>query len=184
VTTKGAPGYQRFGELAPDVLALLRERARAVAQQPAAATQAGEEMEVLELRSRGQRFLVPLAAVEGVVELTSLATLPRPPPAVRGLVSFRGEVLVGVELALLAGGGAGGGMADLRRVVALAAEGRRLALLTESGLLARSVPLASFGAMAGQALPFVVGTDASFASLVEPAALIAYAFEGMGRSGA
>lgn len=168
-----APGYRRFLELPEHERAILRDRAR----ETAAAAKSEEQVEligVLEVESGGQLFALPLDAVEGVVELQTLAAVPRAPAVVRGLVTFRGEVLIGADLARLHG--AGTGIADLRRIVAVAGGGKRVALLTHKGLTVRLADRASFKATETQAASPVVGVDARHVALLDPAALIAQIF--------
>lgn len=157
-----------------DELAIMRERARAAARTSASGA-AAATLEVLELQSRGQVFAVPLAAVEGIIELTTLAHVPRAPPFVRGYASFRGDVLLAVELGALMEAGSGG-FADLRRLVALHAGGRRIALLSERDIALRTLDPQAFHQEAGAAHPFVVGTSEDFVSLLEPEALIVHVF--------
>lgn len=170
--TKGAPGYRRFLDLFPEELEILRGRARQLAAVPNAVS-SGDEVEVLDVQSRGQSFALPLSSVEGVMELSSVAGIPQAPASVRGLVSFRGEVLVGIELSSLVGGG-NPGIVDLRRVVALSAGGKKLALLTERVLSVRTALLSSFKPVLGTRFPFILGADGEFISLLDPAGLIAY----------
>lgn len=171
--TTGAPGYRRFHDLPPDELQVLRERARRLAPVPQAGS-TGDEVEVLEIHSRGQSFALPLAAVEGVMELASVAALPQAPASVRGLVSFRGEVLVAFELSSLVGGG-NPGIVDLRRVVAVSAGGRKLALLTERVLTVRTALVSAFKPIDGARFAFLVGADATLVSLLDPGGLVTHA---------
>jgi chemotaxis signal transduction protein len=129
---------------------------------------------VLKIESGGQLFALPLEAVEGVVELQALAAVPRAPAVVRGLVTFRGEVLIGADLARLHGGGAG--IADLRRIVAVAAGGKRVAVLTHKGLTVRLADRAAFKPPDAQAASAVIGVDPRHVALLDPAALIAQIF--------
>ncbi len=167
-------GYERFLNLPPAELALLRERARELARSQREAD-VGEQLELLDIRSRGQVFSLPLPAVDGIVELGSIAVVPRAPPFVRGLVSFRGEVLIGIELSALVGG-AEAGFADLRRVVAVSAGGRKVGILAEKLLSVRRADASSFHADSLGQKGFVIGIDGSFSSLVDPAGLIELAF--------
>jgi chemotaxis signal transduction protein len=172
-----AQGYARFLDLPAGELALLRQRAKDLAKAPQE-TGPKDSVELLELMSRAQRFSIPLSAVEGITELGSLASIPRAPPFVRGLVSFRGEVLVAVELALVVG--ASTGFADLQRVIALTHGGQRLALVTERGLSVREASPSQFKAGGvGQHLA-IAGTDETFASLVDVAGLIRHVFDSLG----
>jgi chemotaxis signal transduction protein len=172
-------GFRRIAKLPPDELAILRERAKEQARREIA-TSGLEKMEVLELQSRGQQFALPLGAIEGIADLVSVAALPRAPPMVRGLVSFRGEVLIGVELSGLTGGGEKG-IADLRRIIALSGGGTKLAILAEKVVSVRPVDPTSFQPDRLSQIPFVIGTDERFMSLLDPSALVAHALQSIGR---
>ncbi|MFN7135388.1 MAG: chemotaxis protein CheW [Myxococcales bacterium] len=174
----GAPGYQRFAQLAVDERRLLQERARALAAQRTEQT-TGERIETLLVQAAGQLLALPIENVLGVVELSGLAPVPRAPPLVRGLVSFRGEILVGIEAGALVGSG-NSGIADLRRVVALGAPAGRLALLAERVHAAETMDRASFtqGADAGRS--WAAGVNAGFVTLVDVAELVASAWRTLG----
>ncbi len=164
-------GWRRLLELPPDAREVLRSRAKAVAR-AAESTETTDVTEILELRSQGHAFALPLSVVDGVTDLVSVAAVPRSPPIVRGLVGFRGSVLVGVELSSLVRRAQG--IADLQRLVAISANGRRVAILAEKVMSVRSVPLGTFQPDPVSRLPFVVGTDEHFLSLLDPGALVAY----------
>jgi chemotaxis signal transduction protein len=170
----------RFADLTPEDLLLLRDRARQTAIMPAAA-QSDEQLDLLEFRSKNQTFALPLSAVAGITELLSIAPVPRAHRLLRGLVSFRGEVLIATETSSIAGG-EGSGIADLRRLVALSADGLKLAILVERIISVRQARATSFHAnpSLGQGHRFVVGTDEQFVSLLDPAKLIAYVFQELG----
>lgn len=171
------PSHQRFNAVPADELQVLKDRARELARKPAQ-QQTGDEIELLELHSRGQRFALPLSAIEGIVQLTSVAFVPQAPAYVRGLVSFRGELMIGIELSAFAGG-AESGFADLQRVVAISAGGARLALLTEKVVSVRSAATTTFHPDPAWQRPYVVGTDKDFVTLLEPSALITHAFNAL-----
>jgi len=59
------------------------------------------EVEVLVFELGGRRFAVPLAGVREVFNLGPLTPVPTAPPAVAGVTSLRGQVLLVVDLALL-----------------------------------------------------------------------------------
>jgi purine-binding chemotaxis protein CheW len=160
---------------------ILRERAVEVARrQESSAPQDG--VDIVEVHSRGQMFGIPLAGVASITELSSLAPVPRAPMLLRGLVNVRGEVLVGIELALLTGT-ATGGIADLRRIIAVTAGDLRIAVLAEKIASVRTVQTSAFRSDGVTHAPYIVGTDEHFLSLVDPAALIKFAFGNLGRSG-
>lgn len=167
----------RFAQLSPTDLELLRDRARELARAEERKS-VEDNTELLVVESRGQKFAIPLTAVETVGELSTLAAVPRAPAFVRGLVPVRGEVLIAVELGAILGG-TPTGFADLRRIVTLCAGDRKLALLTEPSLSVHHAPEAAFKADALRPHPALVGTDEAFVSLVAPAALIDHVFEAL-----
>ncbi|MGQ0508240.1 MAG: chemotaxis protein CheW [Myxococcaceae bacterium] len=171
-------GNPRLLDIPEEDRKLLKERAREIAKRPESA-ELTDGLEALELHSRGQNYAIPLSAISSITELSSIAAIPRAPSAVRGLVSVRGEVLLAVELALLTGG-AGSGIADLRRVVVVGVDSLRLAILAERIISVRQVQAGNFRADRMSQFPFVVGTDENFLSLVDPAALINFAFRQLG----
>jgi purine-binding chemotaxis protein CheW len=162
-----------FSELPPAERLVLQAAAQALARSSEA--ERTEDLEVLSVQSRGQAFAVPLQAVLSVTELHSLSFVPRAPAAVRGLLSVRGEVMIAVELAALAGAGEVG-LQDLKRVVVLGIGPRRLAVLTERILSVRSTSSQAFKASGRQRVPFVTGLDDELTSLIDPAALLTHAF--------
>jgi chemotaxis signal transduction protein len=174
---KASP-HQRLSGLQASELEVLRERARQLAR-PLSSEDTTDQVELLEVHSRGQRFALPLSAIEGIVHLTSVAIVPRAPAFVRGLVSFRGEVLVGIELCTFVGG-AQPGFADLNRVVAIAAGGTKLALLAEKIVSVRAASTGTFHADPAWQQAYVIGTDESFVTLLDPTALIVHAFKALG----
>lgn len=170
----------RFAALTREERAILRERSKQTAR-VVSVVASERDVEVLELASRGQIFVVPIGAVEGVSELSSLAAVPRSSSFVRGLVGFRGEVLVAVELSGSGDGGrTGGGFADLRRLVCLAAGGRKVAVLCERAMVVRTVDPAEFVSDALARSSFIVGTSPEFVSLVDPGAFIQHVFASLG----
>lgn len=171
-----SPGW-RTGHLTPEDRALLQLRARELARPQGTDASGGPEgVEVLELLSRGQRFALPLASVRSITELVSLAPLPRSPASLRGLVSVRGEVLVSVELGLLLGD-TSGGIADLRRVIVVADEGRSLAVLAERIVGVMEVQTSTFAVAARANASFLEGTDEHLLSLLSIPRLIDHSFQ-------
>ena len=173
-----APGFERFLSLPDEVRRILQERARDVAKRPVDGPAADVE-ELLEVHSHGQAFALPLSAVAAITELSSLAVVPRAPPILRGLVSVRGEILVGVELAALVGGSRAG-IADLRRVLVVSSGALKVAVLAERILKVHSLPRSAFVPNRVSRHPFAVGTHESFLTLLDPADLIAYVFRQLG----
>ncbi len=166
----GAPGFRRFAALDEGTRKLLQERARALAGERTSQEQT-EQVELLILQAAGQLLALPLDSVLGVMELTGLAPVPRAPPLVRGLVSFRGEILLGVEASALLGSGHSG-IADLRRIVALSAPAGRLALLAEKVVAAETMDRAAFAPAADGARPWFAGVNADFVTLLDVPELV------------
>jgi chemotaxis signal transduction protein len=169
-----SPAQPKINELDASIRKILRERAREVSKRQDSEHRA-EGQEILEVHSRSQNFALPLASIASISELTSLAPIPRVPSAIRGLVSIRGEILIGVELALLASGAASG-IADLRRVIVLQSENQRIAVLAERIVAVKNIQLPSFRNERPADMPFLTGTDENFLSLVDPGALIRFTF--------
>ncbi len=132
-------------------------------------------MDLLEIQSHGQKFALPLVDLLGVAELASLAPIPRAPRSVRGLVTFRGELLLGVELSALVGQ-SDTGITDLRRVIALTSHPMKIAILGEKILSIRTAPRDSFKPEPSRH-GFVVGIDENFISLVAPDLLAAHVLQ-------
>jgi purine-binding chemotaxis protein CheW len=136
-------------------------------------------IELLEIQSHGQRFALPLSALQGISELNSLAPIPRAPPSIRGLVSFRGELLVGVELSALLGQ-SNTGIVDLRRIITLTSQTMKMAILGEKVLSVRSAPKDLFRPEPGR-FAFVAGIDENFVSLLDPDLLVAHVLQLLGQ---
>lgn len=170
--------HQRFFDLSEADRTLLRERTLEVARQ--LPTTGGREMlELLEIQSHGQNFALPLSALQGITELNSLAPIPRAPPSIRGLVSFRGELLVGVELSALLGQ-SNTGIVDLRRIIALTSQTMKMAILGEKALSVRNAPRDLFRPEKSR-FAFVAGIDENFVSLLDPDLLGAYVLQLLGQ---
>jgi purine-binding chemotaxis protein CheW len=169
---------ERIGILDPDSVFAL-----ATKDQIARSTLSGREapVEMLVFTSGGRSYALPLTSVEGIADLGSLAPIPRAPGFVRGLVNFRGDILVAVEPSTLVGPEVGG-FADLAHVAAIVAGGRRVALLLEKNprvLVARSSDFQPVPSSPANAL--IAGLREGTA-LLDPAALIDRALGGLGRT--
>jgi purine-binding chemotaxis protein CheW len=173
-----APGFERFLSLPEDVRQILQQRARDAARRPEE-DRAEDAEELLEVQSHGQAFALPLSSVLAITELSSVAVVPRAPPILRGLVSVRGEILVGVELAALVGGSRAG-IADLRRVLVVFSGALKVAILAERILKVHSLARSAFVPNRVSRHAFAVGTHESFLTLLDPAALIAHVFQQLG----
>lgn len=81
----------------------LKARAAALAERPEEVAGPGARDVVLVLRSRGESFAVPIAAVLEVLPSPRLARVPNTPPAVAGLVNHRGEIVPALDVGVLFG---------------------------------------------------------------------------------
>lgn len=171
---------QRLDDMSEEDLTLLRDRARELAK-VAATEDSAERLQLLQVNSRGHQYALPLDVVEGVGELASIATVPSVPTFIRGLVSFRGDVMLAVELGSLLGMSALG-FADLRRVICISAGGKKIAVLGERALTVRSALASEFSSDSLAGSSFVQGVDSNFISLLDPAAFIDHVFRALGGS--
>jgi chemotaxis signal transduction protein len=170
--------HQRFLDLQDVELRELRARTLDIAKVPQSAEKE-DLLDFLEVRSRGQSFALPLHSLDGVMELVTVAPLPRAPPAVCGLVTFRGELLLGLELSALVGN-VSTGITDLRRIIAMSAGGNKVAILAESVISIRNSPVRSFRPETTGRYSFVTGIDEGFVSLIDPQLLITHALKLVG----
>ncbi|XXF77652.1 chemotaxis protein CheW [Myxococcaceae bacterium GXIMD 01537] len=90
---------------------VLEERARQLAQPPAAPEPRGACLDVVRFHDGGQAYALESRLVHEVLRTPALTPLPRAPPLLRGLMLLRGEVLPVVELAPLFGRAATGARA-------------------------------------------------------------------------
>lgn len=173
------PGQRLLEELSPEDLRLLHERARDLAKSSGRDLVDATNVELLEVASRGQTYALPLESVEGVAELTSIAFLPLAPSFVRGLVGFRGEAMVATEISGMFGESQIG-FADLKRIISVAAGGKKLCILAERVMTVRTARLSDFILDPTSNVPFIIGTDCNLVSLINPALFIEFAFKALG----
>lgn len=121
--------------------AILIERARALAQAPAAPS-AGEQLLVVELSVGEEDFSIDAAVVNEVVHLRHLTAVPGAPAAVRGVTTYRGEVLAAVDVRPVLGRPVGG-LSDLPWLVVLGGEAPAFGLLAGRVSDVASIPVES-----------------------------------------
>ncbi len=109
--------------------AILAERARLLAR-PAAAAPAGEELVVAEFEAGGEAFCIEARYAHEIVRLRHLAPVPGAPAAVRGVTTYRGEILAVVDVRAVLGQPAGG-LADLLWVVVIGDAAPEFGLLAD-----------------------------------------------------
>lgn len=120
--------------------AILVERARSLARVPAAPPE-GEELLVVAFTVGDEAFCVEAAHVREVVRLRQLTAVPGAAVAVRGVTTYRGEILAVVDPRAALGRPAGA-LADLLWIVVLGSAEPELGLLAGevSGVGAIRVP--------------------------------------------
>lgn len=140
----------------PDEAArILRQRARALAQPPAA--QAGAGLEVIEFSLGEERYGIESSAVREVFPLTELARVPCTPPFVLGIINVRGEIVSVVDLKKFFDL-PGQSLTDLNRVLLLEGRGMLFGILADRLLGVRS--LAAGALQSG--LPTLGGSRADY----------------------
>lgn len=86
-----------------EVERILRERARALAQEPTSTAEHEARAEALVVRVGSARYAVPLATLSSVVALDGVTPLPGAPSFVSGLAQVHGHVITIVDLGVLLG---------------------------------------------------------------------------------
>lgn len=109
---------------------ILRERARALAQVPAAATPATARLEVLEFRLAQENWAVETRFVREVCVLKELTPLPGTPVWLRGIVNIRGRIVPVYDLKKLFDLPEQG-ITDLHRIVLVQGSDLELGLLVD-----------------------------------------------------
>jgi purine-binding chemotaxis protein CheW len=77
---------------------ILKERAKALAEEPKAADVEADWLEVVEFDLAGESYALPLSQVREVSLLKELTPVPCTPPFVLGIINLRGEIRVVIDL--------------------------------------------------------------------------------------
>lgn len=120
--------------------AILVDRARSLARMPAAPLE-GEELLVVAFTVGDEAFCIDAAHVREVVRLRQLTPVPGAAAAIRGVTTYRGEILATVDVRAALGRPVGA-LADLLWTVVLGSATPELGLLAGevSGVVAIPVP--------------------------------------------
>jgi len=124
------------------VAAVLRRRARALAQPAEAALPDG--LELLVFRVGSERWAMETRHVREVLPLRGLTPLPGTPPFVHGIVNVRGRVSAVLDLRRMFGLPEHG-LGDLHRIVLVELEGSRFGLLAGLDVGVQRIALAQLG---------------------------------------
>lgn len=137
--------------------AVLKARARALAQEPDAAEVAADWLEVLEFDLGGERYALPLAQVRVVSLLKELTPVPCTPPFVLGIINLRGEIRTVIDLKKLFDLPEEG-ITDLNKIIMIQNDEMELGILADS---IRNVRRVRIGDMQ-PALPTMTGISADY----------------------
>jgi len=136
---------------------VLRERAVALAREPAKEKLAEAMLEVVEFRLAAERYGIESAFVREVYPLRELTPVPCTPPFVMGIVNVRGQIVTVVDLKRFFDLPQQG-LSDLNKVVILRAPGMGVGILADAVLGVRAVPVAALQ----PALPTLTGVREEF----------------------
>ena len=109
---------------------ILRERARALALEPAPATNAADGIEVVEFMLANERYAIEAAFVREVLPLKDLTGVPCAPAFVSGIINVHGRILTVIDPKQLFNL-PGSGLTDLNKVIILQQENVEFALLAD-----------------------------------------------------
>jgi purine-binding chemotaxis protein CheW len=126
------------------VAQLLRERAEALAAQPAPETDAGQ-LEIIEFLLAEERYGVATALVREVCPLLELTPVPCTPGYVLGIIDVRGEFISVIDIKKFFDL-AEQGLSDLNKVIVLAAGGMAFGILADTIVAVRSIARAELQA--------------------------------------
>jgi purine-binding chemotaxis protein CheW len=147
--------------------ALLRARARALAQPVQAPHDDAQTIEVLEFALAQERYAVETRHVREVLPLRQLTPLPCTPSFVQGIVNVRGQMVPVLDLKEFLGLPQGG-LTDLHRVLLVGDETRSFGILADIGVGVQRLPLASLQS----SLPLLGGMGADYILAVTPDHLV------------
>jgi purine-binding chemotaxis protein CheW len=136
-----AAGEQAWTPGADETGRILRERALALAAEPAGAQTLDQSIEVVEFSLAHERYAVESAHVREVYPLENLTPLPCTPAFVLGIVNLRGEIVSVIDLRKFFDL-AQTGLPDLNKVIVLESGNMVFGLLADAILGVRRLPLA------------------------------------------
>ncbi|TAN51601.1 MAG: purine-binding chemotaxis protein CheW [Methylococcaceae bacterium] len=110
---------------------ILKQRAKALAQEPEPSAAAGEHVECLTFHLAHEAYAVEARFVREVCPLEHLTPLPCTPPFVLGIVNLRGEILSVLDLKKFFGLPEKG-LTDLNKVIVLQSGGMHFGVLADA----------------------------------------------------
>lgn len=128
------------GELPPEEIArILRDRARALATPPEAATPSAETIELLVFVLAGERFGIETDQVLEAASLREWISVPCTPAFVLGVINYRGRIVTVLDMRRLLDL-PGDGVAEDRKVIAVEAGGMTFGIMADTVAGVLSVP--------------------------------------------
>ena len=136
-----AAGVQAWTPGADETKRILRERALALAAEPAGAQTLDQSIEVVEFLLAHERYAVDSAYVREVYPLENLTPLPGTPAFVLGIVNLRGEIVSVIDLRKFFDL-AQTGLPDLNKVIVLESGNMMFGILADAILGVHHIALA------------------------------------------
>lgn len=123
---------------------ILAERARMLAQVPAAAPHAGDVLEVVVLALGRERYAIESHFVREIVRMAEITPVPGAPDVLSGVTNLRGEILAVFDLARLFGLPAAAS-SEQARLLVLGRDHSELGILTDEVCQGSAVHVAELG---------------------------------------
>ena len=136
--------------------AVLRDRARLLAQEPKAQTE-GEQLEIVEFLLAYERYAIESEWVREIYPLKEITTLPGTPPFILGIINVRGQIISVVDMKAFFGL-PGKGLTNFNKVIILSHDDMEFGLLTDEVLGVRFLPRSEIQAP----LPTLTGVRADY----------------------
>lgn len=118
----------------------LKERARALAQEPQRKPAPEEYIQIVEFSLANERYGIPSSYVREVYSLKDLTPIPCTPPFVLGVINVRGQVLSVIDIKRFFDLPEKG-LSDLNKVIVLHTDAMELGILADVILDIRSIPM-------------------------------------------
>lgn len=136
---------------------ILKDRARALAQEPVVAEQAGANLEVVQFLLADESYAIETMYVREVYPLKEFTSVPCVPPVVLGIVNVRGQILSIVDIKKFFDLPEKG-ITDLNKVIIVRTEAMELGILADLVLGVRSIPTSEIQ----PSLPTLIGIRAEY----------------------
>jgi purine-binding chemotaxis protein CheW len=136
---------------------MLRTRAQRLAEEPAAAEEDGQVLELVEFELGGEHYALALHQVREVSVLREITPVPCTPPFILGIINLRGELRTVVDLKKFFSL-RDSGITDLNRIIIVQQDDMQLGILADGIKGVRRIPLRDVE----PALPTLTGIRAEY----------------------